>query len=171
MKKCFYILLVLGFIQNPFMSFAQDTKAVNDTTCSIKLQTMSEMYYNQEVSLVRNFDYEGLNKVKKLRLQSDLVMSLGAAVCLTEIFIGSAIAINNNWNNWIFIPCNIIVDCAILIPFITWSKKIDKKATELEAEINSKMNIEGSVSIGSLKLQNQSGGNNNGYGVSLTLNF
>ena len=118
-----------------FLVIASTTFAQQDTTPqqpdSTILPQLPASYYEQSSFLSHQYNYEILNKQRKLRKMASDIQILGSSVILSMSLIGGAISNNAGWSEWVYIPCATAVSLGTMGLLITWSNHLNKKADAL----------------------------------------
>lgn len=122
--KLKYIFLLI-----PIVLFHLSTNAQSMTTDS--LPSLVNEVYNGRINFVRSSEHQRIISQKRLQVKADNINVIGDATYVLSMFLGSTLAVENDWNLWIYIPCVTVISLGTFVTTIIWSKKIREKADKL----------------------------------------
>lgn len=139
MKKIylFFLLIIISITstnakaQNYGLDCSVNTDILSDCD-SLKiedLQSMSLSYYNSRKTLERNYDFEVLNKKRRLRMWSNEVRILGYASFLGICFAGPALFPDASL--WVLIPTEVLIGGGIIVGSNILANSLRKKSDAL----------------------------------------
>lgn len=118
-----------------FLIIASTAFAQQDTTSqqpdNTTLPQLLESYYEQSSFLSHQYNYEILNKQRRMRKMANDIQIMGSSVILSISLIGGAISNNAGWSEWVYIPCATVVSLGTMSLLMTWSNHLKKKADAL----------------------------------------
>ena len=125
------LIILLIFLQSLTLFGQVETPAVSDTIVSDFPCLFCDFYNEMNIS-DRNYEYELINKKHRLELLAQGV-SIGGIAAIVAIEVANAIlAVNNDWNLWIDIPCVTVLSLATAVPFVLLSNHFHKRADAIE---------------------------------------
>lgn len=128
MKK---LIILLFFLQALTLYAQEETLNVNDTIVW-EFPCLICDYYNEVHIADRNYEYELISKKQKLNMWSNVISISGDVLFGLVIFVNSVLAVNNNWNLWIDLPCATLVSMSVMGGCIIWSNNLKRRADAIE---------------------------------------
>lgn len=177
MKNVLIVLLVLWM---PFQVFGQTTSPISseisdqsDTTvCG--LPSLSEQYFEDAYSLDRNYEYQLLNKKKRLQMWAINTVSIATAILVGGIFLSVELITRYNWKEGVAVPCCVIIAMLPVLAGVILMRYLLKRAAAIDVKslthipLNNRM----SLGFGAMACQHQSSCTNyQSIGLGITLNF
>ena len=155
MGKVIYKILLAGiFVMISQFVFAQSGDVTRNDTIVTNLHSFSHNFYYDQNIVDRSYDYELINKKRKIEMWAREVDNMGAILPLAIVLVDVVLVIENEWNLWINIPCTAALSGAVGYSFYKWGQNIKKRADAIEVSpmisINSQFNT---------------------FGISITANF
>lgn len=107
-----------------------DTDTLSTDTVAAELPVLSSLYYEESQFLTHNYNYELLNKQRRIRNQAIAVYSLGAAL-YGVAFLGG-LNVTQGWSDWVAIPALTAVSMVFLGGGFLLAEYFNKKADALK---------------------------------------
>ena len=123
-----FLLLFFFIISTPFGGMAQNSE--NDT-----LPSFIEELYSDNVDFTHASIRDREVQQKELYLKARTVEIFGTAMYMGILLLESNLAVENNWNEWIYIPCATLLSLASIAGTLLWSAKIESKADKITKTI------------------------------------
>lgn len=148
-----------------------DTLNFSNSTVEVEFPSLVNDFYATSFNWERNFDYELMNKKRRLEMRAGEIKTLSWVCCLAVICVNGYFAVEYGWNLWVYIPCGTVVTVGTIGAFFYWSNQVDKKAQAID------INGLASVPVGdkySFELVSYQFDNNNQHkslGIGLTYNL
>ena len=105
------------------------------TCCSLHAQRHTESdndFYKFETNIYnRDYNYEAQYLKHKYESRAESIMTTGYGVSLALGLGVSLLAVFNDWNLWITIPCETIVMMGTILGFVYWSQAVKAKAEKI----------------------------------------
>lgn len=99
---------------------------------SIQLPMLSSEYYQDMTFLSHNYNYEMLNKKRRLKMWAGEVMTLGYITGLGIIATFSIVGANNDWSTVTTTTCGTVCFLASVYPFYMWNRRLKEKADAID---------------------------------------
>ena len=163
-----YVRMAAQVIEDMDNKITIDAKTTYSDSLEIT-EYMKSYYFNS--FLEKQFDYERINKAKKLKRWSKEVSLMGIATCLGITYVSTYLAEKKGWNLWIEIPCVAAVSAAAFIPFYIWSNHLKKKADALNVQSVYIYNIDNNIDLGAVRFTNPLDNSYNAVGFSVKVLF
>lgn len=155
MKKLylFFILIIISITSTSAQTQNDglDSVVISDTLCEAdsmqieNLQSMSLSYYNSRKTLERNYNFEILNKKRRLRMWSNEVRILGYVSYLGICFGGPFLFPDASL--WVLIPTEVVIGGGIIVGSNIWANNLRKKADALKNTSVSVLKINSNSSL------------------------
>lgn len=98
---------------------------------SLVLNSFSSSFYYSKNALERNYDFELLNKQRKLRMWSNEISVWGYVSIFVVMGLGGWAAVDRPWSLLITIPLEVIVCGGIIIGSSIWANNLMEKAAAI----------------------------------------
>lgn len=85
-------------------------------------------YFDNSDILVRSYNFELINKKKRLNMWSNEVTIFGFTALFGIISLGSWLGVNNDWSVWVTVPVETVVGIGTLWGFIAWGNNLKKRS-------------------------------------------
>lgn len=148
-----------------------DTLNVSNSTVEVEFSSLVNDFYATSFNWERSFNYELINKKRRLEMRAGEIMTLGWVCGMAVMFVNGYLAVDYEWNLWVDIPCATVLVMGTMGAFFYWSNQVDKKAQAID------INGLASVPVGdkySFELVSYQFDNNNQHkslGIGLTYNL
>lgn len=147
----------------------QNTKAQQSD--STLLPQLPASYYEQSSFLTHQYNYEILNKQRRLLKTANDIEIMGSSVLLAVSFIGGSIAENKGWSEWVYIPCSVVVSMGNLGLLMMWSSHLRKKANALNVSSAYLLPVGKKSKIGVASFTAHNSPEPRAFGISLKTDF
>jgi hypothetical protein len=138
---------------------------------SIILPQLTASYYEQSTFLTHQYNYEILNKQRRMRRMANDIEVMGSSVILAMSFIGGGIANNAGWSIGVYIPCASVVSLGTMGLLIMWSDHLRKKADALNVSSAYLLPVGKSSKLGVASFAAHETSGPRAFGISLKTNF
>ena len=138
---------------------------------SIQLPMLSSEYYQDMTFLAHNYNYEMINKKRKLKMWAGEVLTLGYITGLGIITTFSIVGVNNDWSMVTTITCGTVCFLASMFPFYIWNKRLKEKADAIDVNSSYLFPINKHLELGVASFCNTCDRSWNALGFSLRTNF
>lgn len=164
MNRIFVIVILLSLTTTIVAQFSernnmQDTLSdLTDSNCVVEysiettLPSLTLKYYNDSINnvLERNYDFQLMNKKRKLEFWATEIKTIGYITVLALVGINGWLAVEYEWNLWIDIPCCSIVAMGTVASFIYLSNFVEKKADAIKVVPLTEININDDTTVGAV---------------------
>ncbi len=174
------LFLIIFFIL-PFISNAQTHDSISnkfecyDSAYCAQLDTtsnlVSDYYTNYNYSLNRNYDYELINKKRKLEMWAEETKNIGFALGFGICIIGGCLAYDNNWSKWIYVPCGTVIFSGCILSSMYISKHLQKKADAINVSTIAQYNINNNFSVNAVHFSNSIDKSQKAIGIGVITSF
>ena len=98
---------------------------------TVALPRLTEQYYQSQTFLTHSYDYELVNRKRRLQKQASDVNAIGSSLTSIVSLFGGMIASNAGWKEGVYIPSAVILELGGIWGLSVWSRHIQEKADEI----------------------------------------
>lgn len=150
----------------------KDTKSIviNDQAPSLVMD-----YYSNMDPFERTFDYDNINRQRRLEMTSRLVVCGSVLLTLGIMTGGGILAVEKNWSLAWYIPTATAIGCGIMIGGLYWGRHINSKIETTQVAPIYSYEVSNNTSVSAVGLSVSSRGERHrrkaGVGVGVTKKF